>query len=237
MGCPGNGPTRQGLAWHRRDMLAAGWESEFQPGSRGRVLRNLLGITRVREMERVESQLLTVTQRTAGDFYGPNHRFTPSDIRRLHRLWLGSIYPWAGKYRTVNIGKGGFQFAHAPLIPRLMAVLGKEVLRRHTPCGSATGVTVARSLAEVHAELILVHPFRDGNGRLARLLSVLMASQAGFRSLALSALAAEGKRTYVHAIQTAMCRDYAPLERLFAYALERTQQPASSQRRRASSNT
>jgi hypothetical protein len=29
---------------------AAGMESEFQPGSRGRVLRNLLGITRMREM-------------------------------------------------------------------------------------------------------------------------------------------------------------------------------------------
>jgi len=206
--------------------VTAGWESEFQPGSRERVLRNLLGITRVREMEEAEAQILGATQRAALKIYGPSHRFTPTDIRRLHRMWLGSIYPWAGNYRTVNIGKGGFQFAHAPLIPRLMVVLGKKVLRRHTPCGSAADVTVARSLAEVHAELILVHPFRDGNGRLARLLSVLMASQAGFPSLALSALAGGGKRTYVQAIHAAMSRDYAPLERLFARALER--QPASS---------
>lgn len=207
---------------------AAGMESEFQPGSRGRVLRNHLGITRVREMEDAETQALKFAQETALNIYGAGHRFTPGDIRRLHRLWLGSIYPWAGNYRTVNIGKGGFQFAHAPLIPRLMAALSKEVLRRHTPCGNAADVPVARSLAEVHAELILIHPFRDGNGRLARLLSLLMASQAGLPSLSLKGLAGRGKRAYVQAIQTAMSRDYAPLERIFAIAIETTRPRASS---------
>jgi len=67
---------------------------------------------------------------------------------------------------TLNIGKGGFQFAHAPLIPRLMTVFGKEALRQHTPCGRGAGIPLARALAEVHAELILIHPFRDGNGGL-----------------------------------------------------------------------
>jgi cell filamentation protein len=208
--------------------VAAGWETEFQPGSRGRVLRNLLGITRVREIEQVETQALVAAQRAAKKLYGSEHRFTAADIRRLHKLWLGSIYPWAGNYRTVNIGKGGFQFAHAPLIPRLMVVLGREVLRRHTPCGSAVDIPLARSLAEVHAELILVHPFRDGNGRLARLLSVLMASQVGLHSFNFSALAGSAKRTYVQAIQAAMSRDYAPLETLFALAVERTRRRPSS---------
>src|SRR5262245_47685729 len=117
-----------------RRYAATGMEAEYQPGSRGRVLRNLLGITRMREMEAAESQALEAVQTTALQMYGPRHRFRPADIRRLHRLWLGSIYPWAGSYRTVNIGKGGFQFAHAPLIPRLMAELGRTVLRGHTPC-------------------------------------------------------------------------------------------------------
>lgn len=35
---------------------AQGSEAEFEPGSRGRVLRNLLGITRVRDMNEAESQ-------------------------------------------------------------------------------------------------------------------------------------------------------------------------------------
>lgn len=207
---------------------ATGSELEFQSGSRGRVLRNLLGISRARDMEEAESQALMIAQATALKQYGRDHRFTPTDIRRLHRLWLGSIYPWAGNYRTVNIGKGGFQFAHAPLIPRLMAVFGRAVLRRHTPCGAVADVIVARSLAEVHAELILIHPFRDGNGRLARLLAVLMARQAGLNPLRLSALAGGGKRTYVQAIHAAMSRDYAPLETLFSDALDGPWRPDSS---------
>jgi len=210
---------------------AAGSESQFQPGSRGRVLRNLLGITRMREMEDVETQLLSATQKEAEQAYGPNHRFTPADIRRLHRMWLGKVYPWAGNYRTLNIGKGGFQFAHAPLIPRLMAILGKEVLRAHTPCGRAPDVSVSRSLAEVHAELILIHPFRDGNGRLARLLALLMARQAGINPLRLSVLAGSGRRTYVQAIHAAMSRDYAPLESLFSSAIDGPWRGASSSTR------
>jgi cell filamentation protein len=198
---------------------AVGSESEFQPGSRSRVLRNFLAITRVGEMEVAETQALWVAQRAAEKMYGSKHRFTAADIRRLHRMWLGSIYPWAGNYRTVNIAKCGFGFAHAPLIPRLMAKLSKEVLRRHTPCGSED-VTVARSLAEVHAELILIHPFRDGNARLARLVAMLMASQAGVNPLRLSAVAGRGKRTYVQAVQAARSRDYAPLESLFSCAIE-----------------
>ena len=211
-----------------RKYAAAGMESEFQPGSRGRVLRNLLGITRVREMEEVETQLLAVAQRAALEKYGSSHRFTPTDIRGLHRMWLGLIYPWAGNYRTLNIGKGGFQFAHAPLIPRLMAELGKGALRRHTPCGCTGDVSVPRSLAEVHAELILVHPFRDGNGRLARLLALLMARQAGVHSMDFSALEGRRKRAYVQAIHAAMSRDYGPLETLFARAIARRPASASS---------
>jgi cell filamentation protein len=200
---------------------AFGSEAEFQPGSRGRVLRNFLGITRARDMEEAESKALTIAQTAALEAYGSGHRFTPADICRLHRMWLGSIYPWAGHYRTMNMGKGGLQFAHAPLIPRLMIELGKGALRRHTPCGCAGDVAVARSLAEVHGELIRIHPFRDGNGRLARLVSLLMAHQAGLQSFSLRALAGSGRRTYAQAIRAAMSRDYAPLEALFALAVER----------------
>ena len=35
------------------------------------------------------------------------------------------------------------------------------------------------SIAMVHTELLLIHPFRDGNGRLARWLADIMAAQAG----------------------------------------------------------
>jgi len=33
--------------------------------------------------------------------------------------------------------------------------------------------------AEVHTELVLIHPFREGNGRCSRILASIMALQAG----------------------------------------------------------
>jgi cell filamentation protein len=214
-----------------RKYEATGPEAEFEPGSGGRVLRNLLGITRVRDMNEAESQALELAQEAALNRYRPDHRFTADDIGALHRLWLGPIYSWAGEYRSVNIGKAGFQFAHAPLIDGLMAAMERGVLRLHTPCREGSDAQVAQALAEVHAELILVHPFREGNGRLARLLALLMALQAGLPPLNFSPLAGRGKRTYIAGIHAAMGRDYAPLAALFVSVIERSRRGAVSNAR------
>jgi hypothetical protein len=84
---------------------AIGPEAEFQPGSGGRVLRNRLGITSVRELERRESAALLIATQQIIDETRVDQRFTASEIRQMHRLWLGEIYEWAGEYRGVNIAK------------------------------------------------------------------------------------------------------------------------------------
>lgn len=202
--------------------LASGIEAQHEPGSRGRVLRNLLGIRRVRDMEQAESEALLLAQRTAVEQTSHDQRFTADDVRTLHRVWLGPVYAWAGEYRTVNIGKGGFQFAHAPLIPGLMAEFERGALARFTPCRPAVPAAVARALAEVHAELVLIHPFREGNGRVARMLSLLMAFQAGLPPLVFSPLDGRSKTRYIAAIHSALGRDYEPLAVLFERIIERT---------------
>ena len=45
-----------------------------------------------------------------------------------------------------------------------------------------------------------MHPFREGNGRLARLLALLMALQAGLPPLDFSPLTGRGKRAYIAGI-------------------------------------
>ena len=51
----------------------------------------------------------------------------------------------------------------------------REVLAAHTPCDGMDDARLLSALARTHAELILIHPFREGNGRLTRLLNTLMA--------------------------------------------------------------
>ncbi len=208
---------------------ADGLQAEFEPGSRSRVLRNRLGITRVRAMQRTESEALLAVQEWAIGHFGAAHRFSANDISLLHRQWLGSIYPWAGEYRQVNVSKGGFMFAAAGQVPRLMAAFEAQELVRFTPCKGMSDVSLIEALASAHAELVLIHPFREGNGRCARLLGWLMALQAGWPPLDFSPLAGRGRAAYFSAVQAAMVRDYAPMKQCFSRVLARTSL-ASSQR-------
>lgn len=162
-----------------RYQSATGVEAGSEPGSRGRVLRNKPGIQRKREMDRAEFEALTRAQMEFLGRVTTETRFTAEGLRSMHRSWLGELYEWAGKYRTVEMEKGGFRWPPAYLVAQNMAQLEQGLLQRYTPCGPASLGIVARHMAEVHAELLLIHPFRDGNGRLARWLADLMALQAG----------------------------------------------------------
>ncbi len=86
------------------------------------------------------------------------------------------------------------------------------MLREYTPCASASAHTVARALAVVHGELILIHPFRDGNGRVARFLAFLMGLQAGLPPLDFSPLLAEERQPYFDAIRSVVDRDSSTVD-------------------------
>lgn len=74
----------------------------------------------------------------------------------------------------------------------------------------------------VHAELILIHPFREGNGRCARLLATLMALQAKLPALDFRGIRGDEKRRYIAAIQSAMDRDYTPITGIFRAVIARS---------------
>jgi cell filamentation protein len=149
-----------------------------------------------------------------------DQRFTAGEIRRMHQLWLGDIYEWAGEYRGVNIAKGAFMFAAAIQIPRLMQDLQRGPLREYTPCSFDTIAAQATALAIVHTELIL--PFRDGNGRCARLLAMLMGLQAGLPALDFGGIRGAKKREYIAAVHAGLSRDYNPMTKIFREVIART---------------
>lgn len=204
-----------------------GNEGTFQPGSRNRVLTNRLGIVRVGDMQVAETRALLHLTDALLDEVSVEQRFSVQDICDWHRHWLGGIYPWAGEYRQVNMGKSGFQFASAHLIHGLMANFQRDVLAADTPCDAMDESRLLSALARTHAEFILIHPFREGNGRLARLLNTLMALQAGLPVLDFDGLRGRAKQAYIAAIQTALDSDYAPLEGVFAEVLRRSRRTAT----------
>lgn len=190
-------------------------ETQFQPGSRGRVLKNLLGIRSKRQMDALEAIHLEVATDWAIRRVVADQRLTAADICRWHKQWLGELYPWAGEYRQVNVSKGNFVFAMAGQVPRLMQELERDVLARYTPCAFSNPDEVLEALAITHCELVLIHPFREGNGRVSRLLSTLMALQAGLPLLNFSGIKGKQRVAYFAAVQAGMARNYAPMVEIF----------------------
>lgn len=186
-------------------------EAQFEPGSDKRVLKNLLGIRRKREMDQAEGDALRAATDLFLHTFDVKHCFAVADLREMHRVWLGGIYEWAGEYRQVNVSKGDFTFASAGAIPTLMDEFEKGALRRNTPCVFNSREKVIEALAEVHVEFLLIHPFREGNGRLARLLTNLMASQTELPFLDFQFLKGRAKEEYFAAVRAGLDRNYGPM--------------------------
>ena len=207
-----------------RYITANGPEAEYEPGSRGRVLRNLKGIRSKREMDQAEIDALVRVQGDYLEKIGPETVITAEMICRMHRDWLGELYGWAGRYRTVDMSKGGFTWPPAMRVEQNMALIEREAFRAKTPCRPGPLGRVARDIAEVHAELLLVHPFREGNGRLARWVADIMALQAGF-PMPVYRLTGRGadaeNKSYLSAVKRGYQKDYDALADFFADAVTR----------------
>ena len=197
-------------------------EAQYEPGSKDTILRNLLGIIDPDEMDRVEVRALAKATDILIREYDQEHQFCAADICHFHKTWLGEVYEWAGKYRNVNITKNDFTFTMAAQIPKLMEQFEENQLSRYTPCVFKNREEVVKALAEAHTELLLIHPFRDGNGRVARLLSTLMVLQAGLPLLDFNLISEYKKQEYITAVQAGLDRNYRPMEALFSQIIEKS---------------
>lgn len=195
-----------------------GAEGEFQPGSEGRVLCNLVGISSPDDMNDLELELLGQLYEAVLLDQLPDRRLTVDDLKTWHRRWLGNVYAWAGQERTVNMDKGGFMFASSAQISRLLAGFERDCLTRWTPCHGLDEQALIEAIAVTHVEFILIHPFREGNGRLSRLLADVMAVQAGHDPLDYSSWES-GKDDYIKAIHAGIVGNYDPMRQCVAEAM------------------
>ncbi|MDA8233247.1 MAG: Fic family protein [Clostridia bacterium] len=103
-------------------------------------------------------------------------------IKKLHKLFCRLIdEKEAGKYRKrkVFISGSAYSVPNPEKIPGLMKefVAKMNKIRQDYHPVEFAGV--------VHKELVFIHPFVDGNGRVARLLMNLILLQDGYLSIVL----------------------------------------------------
>lgn len=204
-------------------------EGRYQPGSDGQVVLNKPGICTVDEMDCAEFDALLEFQSRLFDVFPIDKQITTDDLCAWHRDWLGSIYDWAGNYRSVNMSKGNFAFAASRLIHGLMSDFDQNLLAELTPCVDMDRGELIDAIARCHVEFILIHPFREGNGRLGRVLSTVMALQADMPVLDFEIIERDKDR-YIAAIHAGLARDYAPMKLIFSDVLENSLERASRRR-------
>ena len=95
------------------------------------------------------------------------HKFDKSHFLYIHKFLFEDLYPFAGKFRTENISKGEFTFASWQYIePELTKLL--DELKSENYLRNINKETLAKRLSYYWTELNVLHPFREGNGRVIR---------------------------------------------------------------------
>lgn len=105
--------------------------------------------------------------------------FDLSYLRNIHKYIFQDVYPWAGEIRTVDISKGYTKFAHCEyVVPEANKLF--EALKSENYLVGYTIDRFSERLAYYGAELNMLHPFREGNGRTIREFLRAVAENAGF---------------------------------------------------------
>ena len=85
-------------------------------------------------------------------------------LKSIHKYLFQDIYDFAGNTRTENISKDHFQFANSLYIEEQGKELFKELKNEGFLKGLSTDQFCKRA-AYFMAEINVLHPFREGNGR------------------------------------------------------------------------
>ncbi len=136
-----------------------------------------------------------------------------ADVLKLHAVILDKIRLDAGQYRRGRAFIAGAK--HVPPSPKLVPELVKEVLQGLN--SGSEGIDAVISASRLHHRLAWIHPFTDGNGRLARLLTNLRLMHAGFPPIVLRK---PERRAYYSALEKADAGDLAPLTTFIAKHVE-----------------
>jgi cell filamentation protein len=158
------------------------------------VLENILQITDERELARAEEKISKMRARQLFETDAINRIEvgTYAGLAEIHHYLFQDIYFFAGKMREVNIAKGSFRFA--PLM----------YLRQSLEYIDRMPHNDFNEIIEKYVEMNVAHPFREGNGRAARIWLDIML-KAGIQKVVDWSLVE--KHEYLSAMERSVVKD------------------------------
>lgn len=146
-----------------RDKYGVGHDKYCYPNSD--VLVNLLNIRDSTLLDEAEAEFTAERYRT----YEPSQQtlsdFSFEHLKHLHHHLFQDLFEWAGETRDVDISKGDTRFCTWTRIePEAIKLF--RTIPALADCHSHN--EIVDRVADLYCELNLLHPFREGNGRVLR---------------------------------------------------------------------
>jgi cell filamentation protein len=144
------------------------------------VLLNNLGIASSGALSQAEADLslaamLRLSVQPLPGTYDLGH------LQSFHKQIFGTVYPWAGELRTVDIARTPRDvFCRWAFIESYSVEVFAGLAAEERLVGLARDAFVRR-LAHYYGEINAIHPFREGNGRTQRAFLGQLAREAGWR--------------------------------------------------------
>ena len=133
-------------------------------------LENKLGITDSTELFRVEEKIskLKAIELFENKVIYDLKVGTFESLAFIHKYLFDEIYDFAGEIRTVNIAKGNFRFAPVMYLKSALEHIDNMPQSNFD------------EIVEKYVEMNIAHPFREGNGRSARIwLDLILKKELG----------------------------------------------------------
>ena len=144
--------------------------------------------------------------------------FNFNTIKRWHKQIFETIYPFAGQLRTVVMSKGDgdeaweWRLEFLDAIPQLDALVVKVT---KTDYDDRDMITL--DLAQLICEFLFIHPFREGNGRLSRLVCDIILAKNGLPMIGLNL---KNGDNYIEKVHQGYNCNYEPMKELLKSKIE-----------------
>lgn len=141
------------------------------------VLKNKLNITDRNELFEAEKELTAIRLREL-QVKPVKGKFDFKHLKAIHKYIFQDVYDWAGKERTVEIGKGNLFCTTSCIQSYAESVFNKY----YSQCYNAKDnfEDFIRVFADNYGDLNALHPFREGNGRTQREFARIICLECGY---------------------------------------------------------
>jgi len=144
--------------------------------------------------------------------------FSFDDVCRWHYEFLKHIYPFAGNIRSVEMSKKTDSSSWLWKLEFLKGIpdLKKLIINvSSTEFGNSTKGDVkiiSDKISELMSEFLFIHPFREGNGRICRLIGDIILAKNGFPMIGMNLKTKEDY--YIKCVQEGYNKNYKPLSKI-----------------------